>query len=53
MPKTSKTTVNQNENGQYMTTIPKQLADAMDLDEKKLEWKVASGSKLEAKIIDE
>jgi hypothetical protein len=53
MPKTTKTAVNQNQNGQYTTTIPKQLADAMELEGKQLEWRVSSGTKLEAKVIDE
>lgn len=53
MPKTSKTTVNQADNGQYKTTIPKALGDAFKLDGKQLEWEVASGEKLEVKIKDE
>lgn len=53
MPETTKTTVNQGENGQYKTTIPKSLGDAMDLDGEKLEWKVKSSSKLEAKKTDD
>ena len=53
MPKTTKTTVTQNANGQYTTTIPKAIADALDLDDKQIEWKIASGSKLEIKIEDD
>ena len=53
MPETTKTTVHQGENGQYKTTIPKAIADTMSLEGKKLEWKVGSGKKLEAKIVDE
>lgn len=52
MPTTTKTTVHQGSNGQYKTSIPKALADALNLDGKQLEWKIASGSKLEAKISD-
>ena len=53
MPKTTKTSVDQSSNGQYRTTIPKALGDAMSLEGKKLEWKVAAGNKLETKIVDE
>lgn len=52
MPKTTKTTVNRNSEGQYQTTIPKALGDAMDLDGKKIEWKIESGSALKAKVVD-
>lgn len=53
MPKTNKTAVTKNSNGQYTTTIPKALAEAMDLEGKKLEWEVRSGEKLEARVIEE
>lgn len=46
MPKTTKTTVNQNANGQYQVTVPKALGDALDLDEAEVEWAVESSSKL-------
>lgn len=52
MPEPTKTTVNQGENGQYKTTIPKALGDAYELDGKKLEWRTAGKGKLEVKIID-
>ncbi len=53
MPETTKTTVNQGDNGQYKTTIPKALGDAFDLDGKRLEWRVSGSGKLEAKINDD
>jgi hypothetical protein len=49
----AKTRVSQGANGQYKVTIPKGLADAMNLEGKRLEWEVKSGSALEAKIVDE
>jgi hypothetical protein len=49
----NKSTVNQQSNGQYRTTVPRGLADAFDLDGKRLEWNVKSGSKLEVTILDE
>jgi len=48
-----KTRVNQGENGQYKVTVPKGIADALELDGKRLEWTIRSGSKLEAKIVDD
>jgi len=48
-----KTTVHQGENGQFKTTVPKGLAEAMDLDDARVEWKIVSGSKLEVKVVDE
>jgi len=48
-----KTRVNQASNGQYRTTVPKGIADALDLKDKRLEWSVKSGNKLEVKIHDE
>lgn len=48
----NETTVNQGANGQYKTTIPVQLAEALDLEGKTLEWRVASGNRLEAVIHD-
>jgi len=47
-----KSTVNQGANGQFKTTVPKGLAEAMELDGRKLEWKVKSGSTLEVKVVD-
>jgi hypothetical protein len=52
MPKTTKTTVTQNSEGQYQTTIPKALGDAMNLEGKKVEWEVKSGNKLEVKVVN-
>jgi len=46
MPETTKTTVNQGENGQYKVTVPKSLGDALDLDGEEVEWEVHSGSAL-------
>lgn len=48
-----KTTVNRGSNGQYKTTVPKGLAEAMDLDGKRIEWKIKSGSTLEVTKVDE
>jgi len=48
-----KTRVSQGSNGQYKVTVPKGVAEAMNLDGKRLEWKVKSGSTLEAKVVDE
>lgn len=54
MPKTTKTTVSQNDSGQYQVTIPKHLGDALDLRGKKLSWTIGSStSRLEAEIHDE
>jgi len=50
MPKTTTTTVNQGENGQYQTTIPKALADALDLDGEKVTWSVESGRALRMEV---
>ena len=49
----SKTRVSQSANGQYKVTVPKGLAEAMELDEKRLDWKVKSGSSLEVTVVDE
>lgn len=48
-----KTTVNLASNGQYKATVPKGIAEAMELDGEKLEWKVKSGSTLEVTIVDD
>lgn len=48
-----KTRVNLGSNGQYKVTVPKGIAEAMDLDGKRLEWKVKSGSTLEVAVDDE
>jgi hypothetical protein len=51
MPKTTTTNVNQNKHGQYQTTVPKQLANALELDGKELEWRIGSATdKLEVVI---
>ena len=49
----AKTRVNQGANGQYKVTVPKGLAEAMDLNGKRLDWKVKSGSSLEVTVVDE
>lgn len=48
----TKTTVNRAANGQYRTTVPKDIADGFELDGKQLEWQIKSGNKIEATIID-
>lgn len=49
----TKTRVNLGANGQYKVTIPKGIGDAMDLDGKRLEWKVKSANSLEVSVTDE
>jgi len=49
----TKTAVNQGANGQYKTTVPRDLADGFELDGKRLEWCVISGNKIEVTIVDE
>lgn len=49
----AKTRVSQGSNGQYKVTVPKGIAEAMDLDGKRLDWKVKSGSTLEVAVVDE
>ena len=48
-----KTRVSQGSNGQYKVTVPKGVAEAMQLEGKRLDWKVKSGSTLEVTIVDE
>lgn len=49
----TRTTVNQQKNGQYRTTIPKAIGDGFELDGVRLDWSMVSGNKLEATIVDE
>lgn len=50
----AKTSVNQGSNGQYKTTVPKDIGDVFNLDGKKLEWsRGSSKDKFEVKIVDE
>ncbi len=53
MPKTNKVSINKDKEGRYRTNIPKAIADAMELEGKKLEWKIESSNRLVAKVIDE
>lgn len=46
----NKTRVQLGENGQYRVTVPKGIAEAMNLDGKRVEWSVKSGKKLEVEI---
>lgn len=48
-----KTRVSLGSNGQYKVTVPKGVAEAMELDGKRLDWKVKSGSTLEVTVVDE
>ena len=48
-----KTRVSQGANGQYKVTVPKGIAEAMNMDGKRLDWKVKSGSSLEVAVVDE
>ena len=50
MPKTTKTTVNQNSEGQYQVTIPKAIGDAMGLADTKVEWSQASAEALRMEV---
>jgi hypothetical protein len=49
----AKTRVNQGANGQYKVTIPKGVADAMELGGERLVWKVKSATTLEVTVSDE
>ncbi len=49
----AKTRVSKGANGQYKVTVPKGLAEAMEMEGKRLDWRVKSGSKLEVTILDE
>jgi len=53
MPKTTKTTVNQNSEGQYQVTIPKAIGDAMGLADTKVEWTQKSGKALRMEVADD
>lgn len=53
MPKTTTTTVNRNEEGQYQVTVPKVLGDALELDGTQVEWKIDSGRALRMEVADE
>lgn len=46
MPKTTTTTVNQNEAGQYTVTVPRAFGDALELDGRKVVWEIISANKL-------
>ncbi len=48
-----KTRVSLGSNGQYKVTVPKGIAEAMELEGKRLDWKVKSGSTLEVTVVDE
>lgn len=48
----NETTVNQTANGQFRTTVPKALAEANDLDGKKLQWLTKSGSAFEVRVVE-
>jgi hypothetical protein len=50
----TKTSVNLGENGQYKTTVPKDIGDMFDLDGKQFEWRRGSArDKLELQIVEE
>jgi hypothetical protein len=48
----TKTRVNEESNGQYRVTVPKGIADAMELGGERLEWKVKSATTLEVTVSD-
>jgi hypothetical protein len=50
MPKTN---VSRGSNGQYKVTVPKGIAEAMDMEGKRLDWSIKSGSRLEVEVVDE
>lgn len=49
----NKTSVNRGSNGQYRTTVPKALAEANELDGKKLSWFTESGNAFRVEIVDD
>lgn len=53
MPKTTRTTVHQGRNGQYEVTVPKAMADALELDGEQVAWGIESATKLSLEKIDE
>lgn len=53
MPRTTTTTVTQDEEGYYRVRVPKALGDAMSLGGEQVEWSITAGNKLEVKRVDE
>lgn len=51
MPRKTTTTVSQNKNGQYQVTVPRGLADAMNLDGAQVEWSVESGDRVSIRVV--
>ena len=49
----NETTVNQSTNSQYRTIVPRALADANDLNGKKLAWFTEPGNAFHVEIVDE
>jgi len=47
------TTVYKTKEGGYKVTIPKGVAQGMDLDGEKVRWEIASASRLEMKVLDD
>lgn len=47
------TTVSLGANGQYKVTVPKGIAEAMDLNGASVEWTIKSGRTIELTISDE
>lgn len=50
--KTTYTDESGNEQTQYRTTVPKGLAEAFDLGEKRIEWSVESQNTLSVSVVD-
>lgn len=48
---TTYTDENGNEQTQYRTTVPKQLAEAFDLGDKRIEWNVESQNALRVSVV--
>lgn len=49
----NKTRIHQGSNGQFKTTVPKGIGEAMDLDGKRVEWQVESAATLKLSVINE
>jgi hypothetical protein len=47
------TSVYKTQGGSYKVTIPKGVAEGMDLDDEKVRWEIASSNRLEMKVIDD
>lgn len=48
-----KTRIQKKSNGQYVVTVPKSIAESMNLEEKRVNWEIKSSKAIRLEVVED